>query len=142
MKPRTSYLDVRVATPPAEPLRLSSLGSALGRLVRRCVRSLSPGGGSGDPGGRHGQPPRVALALATPGDGAAESRYVYPPFLPSYHLARPTQDPDEDPDQPDPPPSSGYRDDLDTGPFARLLRVLRNVFGGDPPGQGLPPWKG
>jgi len=129
MKTPMLYANQPARKPLAAPLRFSDLRLLWGG-------SLATGGG---PHPWRQEPATVALAAATSGDDLGGPSFVYPPFKPSY-LVRPTPDPDEDPDQPDPPPTSGYRVDRESGHFERLLQVLRNVFDGDPPGQGLRPW--
>jgi len=139
MKTPMLYANEPARMPLAAPLRFSGLERILSQAARylRLLWGASPAAGGGPDPWRQ-EPATAALAVSTSGGDLEGPSFLYPPFKPSY-LVRPTTDPDDDPDQPDPPPTSGYRV-AEPGHFDRLLQVLRNIFGGDPPGKGLKPW--
>jgi hypothetical protein len=138
MKTRMLYVDEVTSNPLGRPLRYSGLGDALSHAAR-FLRLLFGGSASaGDPGtSSEGATALSLAAMSVRGPLAFE----YPVFRPTYQ-ARPAEEPDEVPDQPDPPPSTGSRLDREGDHLARLLLVLRNVFGGLPPGKGLTRWRG
>lgn len=138
MKTPMVFVDVAAPKPVGRPLRFSGLGGALSHAAR-FLRSLFGGSGTA---GSAGPPPGEAAALSL-ASVAFRGRlaFEYPVFRPTY-LARPTEEPEEVPDQPDPPPSSGSRLQTEEEHRARLLQVLRNIFDGLLPGDGLPRWEG